>query len=178
MSRRSSTASNKKTRSTTARTGSKPAATRKRAAAAATADSSKRAPLGAGSSKAAKLAGRADSPELIPAYIRAVDVDVDQEDRAYLRRKLGRKLGKYAHNIQRVSVRIVDVNGPRGGIDQHCVIKVILVELPTVLVEASSATVQEAMDAALARVERAVKHALERRRAKPLRGRQAGRHQD
>jgi len=168
-----STASNRKARSTKARGGSKPAARRRQAATVA--DSSKRAPLGATSSKAAKLAGRVDTPELIPAYIRAVDVDIDQEDRAYLRRKLGRKLGKYARNIQRVSVRLDDINGPRGGIDQHCVIKVILVELPTVIVESSSATVQEAMDEALARVERAVKHALERRRTKPLRVRQAGR---
>lgn len=172
MTRRSSTA--KTTRPASARGSSKSAGTRKRGA---DPDESKRAPLSATSSKTEKLAGRQELPSAIPAYIRAVGVDVDQEDRAYLRRKLGRKLGKFARDVQRVSVRIDDINGPRGGIDQHCVIKVILIELPTVVVESNSATLQEAMDLALAKVERAVKQALQKRRAKPLRGREAVRHQ-
>ena len=71
-----------------------------------------------------------------------------------------------------MSVRIDDVNGPRGGIDQRCVIKVTLIELPAVIIEASSDSLQGAMDDALARVDRVVKQAVQRRRAKPLRGRQ------
>jgi hypothetical protein len=36
------------------------------------------------------------------------------------------KLGKSATSIERVSVRLTDVNGPRGGVDQRCRIKVVI----------------------------------------------------
>lgn len=122
-----------------------------------------------------KLAGRQESPSANPAHIRAAGTAADQADKDYLRRKLGRKLGKFARSIQRVSVRIEDVNGPRGGIDQRCTIKVTLADLPSVIIEANSDSLQAAMDDALARLERAVKQALQRRRARPLRARKPAR---
>lgn len=101
----------------------------------------------------------------VPVYIRSVDLTLDPEDRAYLRRKLGRKLGKFARAVERVSVRISDINGPRGGTDKGCRIKVVLRRLPSVVVESREAALQAAMDGALSQVERAVKRATERRRA-------------
>jgi ribosome-associated translation inhibitor RaiA len=102
----------------------------------------------------------------IPAHIRAVGAPVGAEDRAYLRRKLGMKLGKFARAIERVSVRIRDVNGPRGGVDKLCAIKVVLTRLPSVVVEAQHASLQAAMDGALQRTERAVKRSMQRRTAR------------
>jgi len=166
MNRRISTTRRKKTGSAVIKGRNVPALGRKRIR---TPDSAQRAPLSATSSRTEKLAGRRESPAGIPAYIRAVGTAVDQEDKEYLRRKLGRKLGKFTRAIQRVSVRIDDVNGPRGGIDQRCVIKVTLIELPAVIIEASSESLQAAMDDALARVDRAVKQAVQRRRTRPLR---------
>ena len=99
----------------------------------------------------------------VPAYIRAVDAPIEQEDRDYIRRKLGTKLGKFGRAIERVSVRIKDVNGPRGGVDKLCRIKVVLAGLPTVVVEQQHAAVQAAIDAALRRTETAVKRAMQRR---------------
>ncbi|MCC7463897.1 MAG: HPF/RaiA family ribosome-associated protein [Gammaproteobacteria bacterium] len=116
-------------------------------------DSARRAPLGT------PLA-------TIPAFIRATDSVVDDADKDYLRRKLGRRLGKFSHSVQRVSVRLDDVNGPRGGDDQRCRIKVTLVGLPDVLIESSNASIQGAMDEALARVEHAVKQSLKRRQTR------------
>ncbi len=110
-----------------------------------------------------RRAGRTAAPQ-IPAYIRAADVELDDADRDYLRRKLGRKLGKFARSIERTSVRIEDVNGPRGGIDKSCTIKVVLSGLPSVVVEERRRSLQAAMDGALRRVEHAVRQHIERRR--------------
>jgi len=106
-----------------------------------------------------------------PVYIRAARSMLDAADRDYLRRKLGRKLGKFATSIERVSVRVDDVSGPRGGVDKRCRIKVVLSSLPSILVQAQHDSVQAAMDRALAGTERAVRQAVQRRRMRPLRPR-------
>jgi ribosome-associated translation inhibitor RaiA len=103
---------------------------------------------------------------LVPAYIRSVDRALNAEDRAYVRRKLGTKLGKFVRSIERVSVRVEDVNGPRGGVDTACRIKVVLRGLPSVVVEEQNALLQAAIDRALSRTERAVRRSVQRRRTR------------
>jgi hypothetical protein len=105
----------------------------------------------------------------IPAYIRAGEGDLRADDRTYIRRKLGRRLGKFASSIERVSVRTQDVNGPRGGVDRVCRIKVVLSGLPSVVFESRDASLHAAVDRALAGVEMAVRRAVQRRRMTPLR---------
>lgn len=51
-------------------------------------------------------------------------VAASRHDRAGIRRRLGMKLGKLAWSIERVTVRARDGNGPRGGVDQECTVKV------------------------------------------------------
>jgi len=106
-----------------------------------------------------------------PAYIRSVDSVLSSEDRQYLRLKLGQKLRKFAPAVERSSVRVEDVNGPRGGVDKRCRIKVVLRGMPSVVVEELDESLQAAMDGALTRMERAVRRATNRRRKKPLKGR-------
>jgi len=103
-----------------------------------------------------------------PPDIRSLGVEIDDDDRSYIQRKLGMKLGKFASSIERVSVRMEDTNGPRGGIDQICRIKVVLSGLPSVIVEIRDASLEAAIDGALAGAERAVRRALKRRRMKPI----------
>lgn len=108
-------------------------------------------------------AGRAAAP-LVPAYIRASKVSLGENDREYIRRKLGMKLGKFATSIERVSVRVEDVNGPRGGVDHVCRIKVVMSSRPSVVAERRAASIRAAVDGALGVVERAVRRAVQRRR--------------
>ncbi len=108
------------------------------------------------------------SAATIPSYIRSVGDVLKPADREYLRSKLDQKLGKFAPAVHRTSVRVEDVNGPRGGVDKRCRIKVVLVGLPTVVVEDHHQSVKGAMDAALARMERTVRKATDRRRTRPL----------
>jgi len=114
--------------------------------------------------------GRTD-PSLTPAHVRLIGVDLDEDQQAYVRRKLGMKLGKFATSIERISVRLTDMNGPRGGVDQVCNVKVVLSGLPSVVIERRHAALHAAIDGALRATEQAVRKSVRRRRMKPLRGR-------
>jgi hypothetical protein len=95
-------------------------------------------------------------------------VGLTQDDQTYIRQSLGMKLGKYASSIERVSVRMEDVNGPRGGVDQVCRIKVVLAGLPSVVVQSQGASLKDAINGALTGMERTVRRRVERRRMKPI----------
>ena len=129
----------------------------------------KKPPLAASLPRAAKRTAGRTGPEQIPTFIRAVGVAFSDDDRAETRRKLGMRLGKFAPAIERVSVRLTDVNGPRGGADQLCRVKVVLSGLPSVVIEKTGATLYPAIDGAVTGIERAVRQTLQRRRTKPRR---------
>jgi ribosome-associated translation inhibitor RaiA len=124
----------------------------------------KRAPFASRIPRPAKLRLDRHAASDTPAHIRAVDAPIEARDRAYVRRKLGMKLGKFARAIERISVRIKDVNGPRGGIDKLCRIKVVLSGLPSVVVEQQHVSLQAAVDGALRRTESAVRRSVQHRR--------------
>ena len=105
--------------------------------------------------------------DVVPAHIRVLGAKLNNDTRRYMRQKLSRALEKFAQSIERVTVRVKDVNGPRGGIDQLCRIKVVLSKLPSVLVETRHALLDVAFRSALARTERAVRKSVQRRRMKP-----------
>ena len=98
-----------------------------------------------------------------PTFIRSMGSALDETHRDYLRRKLHRLLEKFGSAVERVSVRLEDVNGPRGGIDKRCQVKIVLKGLPSVYVDERDSSVQAAMDRALGRANRAVRQALQRR---------------
>jgi ribosome-associated translation inhibitor RaiA len=114
------------------------------------------------------MAGR-DST--IPAHVRVAGVTLSDDDRVDVRRKLGLRLHKLARSIEHVTVRAKDVNGPRGGVDQECSVKVVLRGLPSVVVTRRHASLAAAIDTALHAIEQAVRRSVHRRRMKPLHGR-------
>ena len=151
--------------------GARAARAGKRVTAAEKSAATRRAPLAELVPRQQKRkAGRTTAAQT-PAHIRSMGGLLDADDRDYLRRKLGMKLGKYASSIERTSVRVEDVNGPRGGIDKRCRIKAVLTGLPSVVVEHRHHSLQVAIDRALDRIERAVRSATQRRRMKPLKSR-------
>jgi hypothetical protein len=113
--------------------------------------------------------------EQVPANIRVFGVALDREDRVYVRQGLGVKLGKYATSIERVTVRVADVNGPRGGVDRMCRIKVVLSGRTSVVFESRAASLKAAINGALAGVERAVRRSVQRRRMRPMKAAARGR---
>ena len=112
--------------------------------------------------------------------MRLLGVELDDDEQAYVRRKLGTRLGTFATSIERISVRVTDTNGPRGGVDQVYNIKVVLSGLPSVVIERRHVVLDAAIELALRATEQAVRKSIHRRRMKPLRGKNsmAGRYLD
>jgi ribosome-associated translation inhibitor RaiA len=115
-----------------------------------------------------KRESRRTSAPLVPSHIRVLGTYLNQEEGNNIRKQLGRKLAKFGRAIERVSVRVTDVNGPRKGIDQVCRIKVVLSGLPSVVVEAQDAVLRTAIGRALAGTERTVRRNVRRKRMKPV----------
>jgi hypothetical protein len=137
--------------------------------AARTWNADKREPLADGVPRPVKRTAGRTVARLTPANIRVEGVRLDDDDSTYIRRRLGEKLGKYARRLERVTVRMRDINGPRGGVDIQCRIKLVLSGLPSVVVEERAQRLRPALTRALAGAERAVRRTLQRRRTRPIR---------
>ena len=129
---------------------------------------STRAPLPGWVPKPIKRESSSTNVPLIPAHIRVFGVNLSSEKRASIRQQLGRKLGKFGNSVERISVRVEDVNGPRGGVDQMCRIKVVLSGFPSVVFEAQDASLDAAIGSALTGVEQRVRRTVQRRRMEPI----------
>ena len=83
-------------------------------------------------------------------------------------RRLEFALGRFGPAIRQVVVRVVDINGPRGGVDKRCRITVALRGAggSSITVDYSDDDLYAAIMRACDRAERAVRRTLERKRAK------------
>ena len=132
-------------------------------------DAAHRAPLPGLVPRPVKRASGRTETSRTPAHVRVIGVELSDDNRALIRRRLGMKLGKFATSIERVTVRVCDTNGPRGGVDQVCNVKVVLSGLPSVVIERRDVVLHAAIDGALRATEQAVGRSVRRRRMKPLR---------
>ena len=99
---------------------------------------------------------------LTPVSVRAHGMQIDAHHRRYIRDRLGQKLAKVAPAIERVYVRLDDLNGPKGGIDHACRIQVTLSGLGVVIVEERSEDAITSFDLAVDRVMHALEHRMGR----------------
>jgi hypothetical protein len=105
---------------------------------------------------------------ITPTNLRVDGASLTDEDRAEIRRRTRTVFGRYGAVVERVTVRIRDVNGPRGGVDIECRIKVVLSGLPSVIAERRTTKLETAFNGALTAARSSVTHALRRRRMRPL----------
>ncbi|WP_437728231.1 HPF/RaiA family ribosome-associated protein [Sorangium sp. So ce861] len=110
-----------------------------------------------------RVSGRTPT-DRTPVAVRSTGLAIDPDVRDYAHKRLGVRLGKFAAEIQRVSVRLEDVNGPRGGVDTVCRVKVVLRGLPTVVAQDIAEGIREAIDRASHIAERSVRRAIGRSR--------------
>ncbi|MEW6268131.1 MAG: HPF/RaiA family ribosome-associated protein [Thermodesulfobacteriota bacterium] len=110
--------------------------------------------------KAKATAGRTGAAST-PVAIRT-DMDVDEALLDDVRRRLARKVGKFAMHLERMSVRFQDVNGPKGGIDVVCRINAVLSSLPSVVVTERAADPALAFRRAADAIGRTLRRTLDR----------------
>jgi ribosome-associated translation inhibitor RaiA len=91
-------------------------------------------------------------------------IDVSPEISGLVERRLSFALSRFGGRVRAVSVRLVDLNGPRGGIDKRCSMQARLAPRGSVRVEHTDSQLPAAVDRAATRLAQAVARALERRR--------------
>ncbi|MBE9527245.1 MAG: HPF/RaiA family ribosome-associated protein [Proteobacteria bacterium] len=84
--------------------------------------------------------------------------------RSHAERRLKSTLNCCYENIQKVVMRLSDINGPRGGEDKCCHLQVVLAGLPDVVVEDIEADMYVAIDRATDRAGRTVVRKLDRQK--------------
>ncbi len=78
--------------------------------------------------------------------------------------RLRNSLTCFSEHIQHVEMRLSDINGPRGGSDKRCHVRIILPGMPDVVVEDTQADLYLAINRSLERAGRTVLRRLNRSR--------------
>lgn len=94
---------------------------------------------------------------------RAKGINLDPALRSRVERRVEYALGSLAAVVRRVEVLLADDNGPRGGNDQRCRIRIHLDGLPPVLVTDVQSDMGVAIDRAAGRAGRTLARLLGRR---------------
>lgn len=84
--------------------------------------------------------------------------------RDYVMKRLAYSLNHGNEHITRLTVRLSDINGPRGGADKRCLIEVRLKSAPEVVIEDTEADLYTAIDRATERAGRTLERRLARQR--------------
>lgn len=96
--------------------------------------------------------------EATPVAIRST-VKLPPKLESKIRAKLARRIGHAAPLIERGTVRFDDINGPRGGVDVVCRIKLVLSGRPSVQAQERASEAEPAFDLASHKVQRALERA-------------------
>ena len=82
--------------------------------------------------------------------------------REHVQHRLHLALGRFANRIDGVAVRLTDVNGPRGGVDVHCRIRVRGKDTEGLWTTALAVNPERAINEATVRLRRVIRRAIER----------------
>jgi hypothetical protein len=100
--------------------------------------------------------------------MRGINFQLDETLKNHIERRLHFAMERFAARIQKVTVRMTDINGPRGGIDKHCRIAIDLVPRGTVMLEDRGENPFILVTDMAKRAGRSVRRELERRRRRRL----------
>lgn len=96
--------------------------------------------------------------------IRIQKVDLPNEINRYIARRLHFCLGRFEARIRNITVRIFDINGPRGGADKRCRMTVDLIPSGVLVVEEVNTDLFGVIDRAAERAGQTLARKLHRAR--------------
>ncbi len=96
--------------------------------------------------------------------IRTNGVEGNEELTTHVERRLGFALGRFAPAISSAMVHLSDENGPRGGVDLRCRIRLHGRRLEGLIAEETATSATAAIDGAAEKIGRMVARALDRAR--------------
>lgn len=106
---------------------------------------------------------------MMPIEVRSSNVSVSLALREHVSRRLDFAVRRFSHRIVRLVVRLVDVNGPKGGPDKRCrIVATLSPEERRIVVEATAADAYAAVSQAAIRLDERVSRELARRRVRPV----------
>lgn len=80
---------------------------------------------------------------------------MDGVTREHVYERMERLMQKLGDKAMRATVRFEDVNGPKGGVDTVCRIKIVLAHLQSLVTESRGTDIREAFDLAAGQAQRA-----------------------
>jgi ribosome-associated translation inhibitor RaiA len=96
-------------------------------------------------------------------HIRTGSADASDALRVHVARKIEVAVERVSHRLRRVKARLIDVNGPRRGVDTRCAITAELVDGRRLFVEATAAWPFAAATQAARRLGEALRRDVRRR---------------
>jgi putative sigma-54 modulation protein len=96
--------------------------------------------------------------------LRGRGVEATTELRERVERRLLFAVGRFGDRVHGVSVRLLDANGPRGGVDKACRVRAHMRPTGSVVVEERDPELHAAIDRAMDRIGRSVAREIERQR--------------
>jgi ribosome-associated translation inhibitor RaiA len=113
-------------------------------------------------SKAAKSKRGRTPAATTPFLIRTQGVELDDATRAFARQRAGERLGKFARHVERITLHLDDVSGPKGAKVIACRVIIRTPRLEPLVVDSENATAREAISRTIDRAERSLRRAIER----------------
>jgi ribosome hibernation promoting factor len=98
----------------------------------------------------------------IEFFVRGARSDTTETLREYAARRLSFALRRFTHRVRHLTLRLVDENGPRRGVDAHCSITADLVQGGQFFVEATAARPFAAITLAAGRLSEALRRETDR----------------
>lgn len=98
--------------------------------------------------------------------IYASDFTITDAMRQHIERKLRFTLTRIRSHIQSVSIRLEDINGPKGGLDKCCTLKILISNTPAVIIKDVQEDMYQAIDTALHRLNNVATRKIERLKAR------------
>jgi hypothetical protein len=123
---------------------------------------SDRKPLPATVGKAKKSKRGRTEAAATPLQIRSPGVALDEATKAFARQRAGARLGKFARHVERITLYVDDVSGPKGPKVIGCRIVIRAPRFESLVVDSEDATPRDAIARTIERAERSLRRAIER----------------